>query len=125
MPRFLHYFTKQRPRHVRQANEHGRVVPVVLGEEESVGIELYEDVPLGDGAELEDENGIIVAEAREETTTQEEGWQAIRPACGDVREREQEAARVRNADPTRGTGSGALRSPRHSATRCAERPRAG
>jgi hypothetical protein len=56
----------------------------VLREEEGTGIELHQDLALGDGPELKNENRIVIPESGEESAFQEEGWHAIGPAFSDV-----------------------------------------
>ena len=91
-PRVRHHVTEERQRDLGETNEHRRVVPIVLGEEEGTWVQLHEDLALADRRELHNEHRIIVAEAREESAIKKEGRHAVGAALDDIRQAEQQAA---------------------------------
>jgi len=76
-------------------------VSVVLGEKEGAGVELHQDVTLADGPQLQHQNRIVIPESRQKAAIEKEGGHAIRAALRDVREPQQQAARVLDSDSTR------------------------
>src|SRR6266550_2377684 len=95
-PRVRHHVGEEWQRDLGETNEHRRVVPIVLGEEEGAWVQLHEDVALADGRELHNEHGIIVAEAREESVIKKEGRHAVGAALDDIRQGEQQASSGEN-----------------------------
>ena len=85
-PRFHHDFDQQRAWHLREPNQHGRVVAIVLREKEGARIELHKDLALGNCPQLQHQDRLVVAESREETTIQKEGGHAIRSPFCDARQ---------------------------------------
>jgi len=62
----------------------------MLREEERARVQLHEDFALADRRKLQNEDRILVPEAREKPAIQKEGGHAIRPALNDIGKVQQE-----------------------------------
>ncbi len=60
------------PRHLRQPHQHRRIVPVVLGEEESPGIYPHQEVTILDRGQLEHQYRIGIPEPGQKPPIEQE-----------------------------------------------------
>ncbi len=97
-PRLPDDVLQERPPHFGEPDENGGVVPVVLGEKESLRIDLHQNVPIGDRLELEDEDRVVIAESREEPAVHEERGHPVGRAFDDPVELQDQLPGVGNGN---------------------------
>ncbi|HSP16687.1 MAG TPA: hypothetical protein VLV78_18215 [Thermoanaerobaculia bacterium] len=97
-PRGGHHVGQEAWRDLRETDQDRRIVAIVVGEEERLGVELHEHIAVFDRAEPQDQNGIVVPKTREELPVEQKGRETVGSAWADTLKPQQQIAGVAGAD---------------------------